>query len=174
MLLPWAVCVFLYGQAEMVDSFGPKRRHEEIAQTLFPSPEECIFITACTQNELFERCRLFFLFIYPLTNLSAHSARIWSLKGELGKRHWLRAQNACQCPCGTRLGVPPAANQEWEIKATATTTVNISTDSVLGRYLCYLTKEPCYSYLTSLERLVIYSKWEKPVLCFIYTSFNLN
>ena len=55
-----------------------------------------------------------------------------------------------------------------------TTTVNISTDNVLGLYLCYVTKEPCYSYLTSLERFVIYSKWEKPVLCFIYTSFNLN
>ena len=103
------VCVFLYGQAEMVDSFGPKGRHEEIAQSLFPSPEECIFITARTQNELFEHCRLFFLFIYLLTNLSAHSARIWSLKGELGKRHWLRAQNACQCPCGTRPGGPTSS-----------------------------------------------------------------
>lgn len=158
----------------MVDSFEPKGRHKEIAQSLFPSSEECIFITACTQNELFERGQTFLLFIYLLTNLSAHSVRIWSLKGELGKRHWLRAQNACQCPCRTWPGVQPAANQEWEIKATVSMADNISTDTVLGLYLCYITKEPCYSHLMSLEGLVIYSKWEKPVLCFIYTSFNHN
>ena len=51
----------------MLDSFEPKGSHKEIAQSLFPSSEECIFITACTQNELFERGQTFSSF-----HISAH------------------------------------------------------------------------------------------------------
>ena len=71
-------------------------------------------------------------------------------------------------------GVPPAANQEWEIKVIATTTVNISIDTVLGLYLCYVTKEPYYFCVTNLERLSNLLKVIETSALSFYTNFNRN
>ena len=71
-------------------------------------------------------------------------------------------------------GVPPAANQEWEIKVTATTTVNISIDTVLGLYLCYVTEEPYYFYVTNLGRLSNLLKVIETSALSFHTSFNHN
>ena len=115
-----------------------------------------------------------FFSCYLLTNLSAHSARIWSLKGKLGKWHCWELRMVVTVLADLGQGFPPAANQEWEIKVTATTTVNISIDTVLGLYLCYVTEEPYYFYVTNLERLSNLLKVIETSALSFHTSFNHN
>ena len=90
----------------MVDSFEPKGRHKEIAQSLFPSSEECIFITACTQNELFEHYQTLFSFHVSAHQFKCSFCQNLVSERQAGETTLLRAQNACHCPCGPQPGGP--------------------------------------------------------------------